>query len=119
MFHRPNDLSFFLFPPCKVFIHNPHVRGQKPAAHRLTQSTLDSDISLLNINQAVTCLAAGKLGPDTVGDTLFVGSQTNLLAYDVHDNADIFYREVSGSKRWEGRHVSHKVQFSFGLHVFR
>uniref|UniRef100_A0A3P9KX41 Bardet-Biedl syndrome 2 protein homolog n=1 Tax=Oryzias latipes TaxID=8090 RepID=A0A3P9KX41_ORYLA len=79
----------------KVFIHNPHVRGQKPAAHRLTQSTLDSDISLLNINQAVTCLAAGKLGPDTVGDTLFVGSQTNLLAYDVHDNADIFYREVT------------------------
>uniref|UniRef100_A0A8C7ZDX1 Bardet-Biedl syndrome 2 protein homolog n=1 Tax=Oryzias sinensis TaxID=183150 RepID=A0A8C7ZDX1_9TELE len=79
----------------KVFIHNPHVRGQKPAAHRLTHSTLDSDISLLNINQAVTCLAAGKLGPDTVGDTLFVGSQTNLLAYDVHDNADIFYREVT------------------------
>lgn len=65
--------------------------------HRLSQSTQDSDISLLNINQAVTCLTAGTLGPNTTGDTLLVGSQTNLLAYDVHDNADIFYREVSGA----------------------
>uniref|UniRef100_A0AAQ5YY90 Bardet-Biedl syndrome 2 protein homolog n=1 Tax=Amphiprion ocellaris TaxID=80972 RepID=A0AAQ5YY90_AMPOC len=79
----------------KVFIHNPHARGQRPVAHRLSQSTQDSDISLLNINQAVTCLTAGTLGPNTTGDTLLVGSQTNLLAYDVHDNADIFYREVA------------------------
>ncbi|CAL8262354.1 unnamed protein product [Merluccius merluccius] len=79
----------------KVFIHNPHARGQRPAAHRLSQSAQDSDISLLNINQAVSCLTAGPLGPNTAGDTLLVGSQTNLLAYDVHDNADIFYREVT------------------------
>uniref|UniRef100_A0A669CVB4 Bardet-Biedl syndrome 2 protein homolog n=1 Tax=Oreochromis niloticus TaxID=8128 RepID=A0A669CVB4_ORENI len=79
----------------KVFIHNPHTRGQRPVAHRLSQSAQDSDISLLNINQAVTCLTAGRLGPNTTGDTLLVGSQTNLLAYDVHDNADIFYREVT------------------------
>ncbi|XP_067090308.1 Bardet-Biedl syndrome 2 protein homolog [Osmerus mordax] len=79
----------------KVFIHNPHTRGQRQAAHRLSQSTQDSDISLLNINQAVSCLTSGTLGPSTMGDTLLVGSQTNLLAYDVHDNADIFYREVT------------------------
>ncbi|XP_046890773.1 Bardet-Biedl syndrome 2 protein homolog [Hypomesus transpacificus] len=79
----------------KVFIHNPHTRGQRQAAHRLSQSTQDSDISLLNINQAVSCLTSGTLGPSTTGDTLLVGSQTNLLAYDVHDNADIFYREVT------------------------
>ncbi|XP_031420755.1 Bardet-Biedl syndrome 2 protein homolog isoform X2 [Clupea harengus] len=79
----------------KVFIHNPHTRGQRQVAHRLSQSAQDSDISLLNINQAVSCLTAGSLGPNTTGDTLLVGSQTNLLAYDVHDNADIFYREVT------------------------
>lgn len=79
-----------------MFIHNPHARAQRPSAHRLSQSTQDSDVSLLNINQAVTCLTAGALGPNTAGDTLLVGSQTNLLAYDVHDNADIFYREVTG-----------------------
>ncbi|XP_052438963.1 Bardet-Biedl syndrome 2 protein homolog [Carassius gibelio] len=79
----------------KVFIHNPHTRGQRPAAQRLSQSTQDSDISLLNINQAVSCLTAGTLGPKTTGHTLLVGSQTNLLAYDVHDNTDIFYKEVT------------------------
>uniref|UniRef100_A0A671RYA6 BBSome complex member BBS2 n=1 Tax=Sinocyclocheilus anshuiensis TaxID=1608454 RepID=A0A671RYA6_9TELE len=79
----------------KVFIHNPHTRGQRPAAHRLSQSTQDNDISLLNINQAVSCLTAGTLGPNTTGHTLLVGSQTNLLAYDVHDNTDIFYKEVT------------------------
>ncbi|KAL2093165.1 hypothetical protein ACEWY4_010477 [Coilia grayii] len=79
----------------KVFIHNPHTRGQRQATHRLSQSAQDSDISLLNINQAVSCLTSGTLGPNTTGDTLLVGSQTNLLAYDVHDNTDIFYREVT------------------------
>ncbi|KAK3548840.1 hypothetical protein QTP70_020716 [Hemibagrus guttatus] len=79
----------------KVFIHNPHTRGKRQTAHRLSQSTQDSDITLLNINQAVSCLAAGTLGPNTTGDTLLVGSQTSLLAYDVHDNADVFYREVT------------------------
>ncbi|KAK9958908.1 hypothetical protein ABG768_011006 [Culter alburnus] len=79
----------------KVFIHNPHTRGQRPVAHRLSQSTQDSDISLLNINQAVSCLTAGTLGPNTTGHTLLVGSQTNLLAYDVHDNTDVFYKEVT------------------------
>ncbi|KAK7891931.1 hypothetical protein WMY93_023894 [Mugilogobius chulae] len=79
----------------KVFIHNPHARGQRSAGHRLSQSAQDSDVSLLNINQAVTCLTAGMLGPKTTGDTLLVGSQTNLLAYDVYDNADVFYREVT------------------------
>ncbi|KAG9273153.1 Bardet-Biedl syndrome 2 protein [Astyanax mexicanus] len=79
----------------KVFIHNPHTRGQRQTSHRLSQSTQDSDISLLNINQAVSCLTAGTLGPNTTGETLLVGSQTNLLAYDVHDNADIFYKEVT------------------------
>uniref|UniRef100_A0A8C6SIR0 BBSome complex member BBS2 n=1 Tax=Neogobius melanostomus TaxID=47308 RepID=A0A8C6SIR0_9GOBI len=79
----------------KVFIHNPHARGQRLTGHRLSQSAQDSDVSLLNINQAVTCLTAGTLGPNTTGDTLLVGSQTNLLAYNVHDNADVFYREVT------------------------
>uniref|UniRef100_A0A4W4H8M2 Bardet-Biedl syndrome 2 protein homolog n=1 Tax=Electrophorus electricus TaxID=8005 RepID=A0A4W4H8M2_ELEEL len=81
----------------KVFIHNPHSRGQRQASHRLSQSGQDSDISLLNINQAVSCLTAGALVPNATGHALLVASQTNLLAYDVHDNADIFYREVDGA----------------------
>ncbi|XP_019391179.1 PREDICTED: Bardet-Biedl syndrome 2 protein isoform X4 [Crocodylus porosus] len=59
------------------------------------QSNQDSDISLLNINQGVSCLTSGVLNPQLGYDCLLVGTQTNLLAYDVHNNSDLFYREIS------------------------
>ena len=37
---------------------------------------------------------AGKLGADAKSEQLFIGTQTNLLAYDVERNADVFYKEV-------------------------
>ncbi|XP_032139812.1 Bardet-Biedl syndrome 2 protein isoform X2 [Sapajus apella] len=80
----------------KVFIHNPHTRNQHFSASRVFQSPLESDVSLLNINQAVSCLTAGVLNPELGCDTLLVGTQTNLLAYDVYNNSDLFYREVTG-----------------------
>ncbi|XP_044517341.1 Bardet-Biedl syndrome 2 protein [Gracilinanus agilis] len=79
----------------KVFIHNPHARSQRLNVSRLLQSPLDSDVSLLNINQAVSCLTAGILNPELGYDSLLVGTQTNLLAYDVYNNSDLFYREVT------------------------
>uniref|UniRef100_A0ABI7W4A5 Bardet-Biedl syndrome 2 protein homolog n=1 Tax=Felis catus TaxID=9685 RepID=A0ABI7W4A5_FELCA len=80
----------------KVFIHNPHTRSQHVSASRVFQSPLESDVSLLNINQAVSCLTAGVLNPELGYDALLVGTQTNLLAYDVYNNSDLFYREVTG-----------------------
>ncbi|XP_068938539.1 Bardet-Biedl syndrome 2 protein [Petaurus breviceps papuanus] len=79
----------------KVFIHNPHARSQHLNTPRLLQSPLDADVSLLNINQAVSCLTAGILNPELGYDCLLVGTQTNLLAYDVYNNSDLFYREVT------------------------
>ncbi|XP_070356820.1 BBSome complex member BBS2 [Equus asinus] len=79
----------------KVLIHNPHTRSQHFSASRVFQSPLESDVSLLNINQAVTCLTAGVLNPELGYDALLVGTQTNLLAYDVYNNSDLFYREVA------------------------
>nr|KAF6406153.1 Bardet-Biedl syndrome 2 [Molossus molossus] len=79
----------------KVFIHNPHTRSQHFNAPRVFQSPLESDVSLLNINQAVSCLTAGVLNPELGYDALLVGTQTNLLAYDVYNNSDFFYREVA------------------------
>ena len=38
--------------------------------------------------------AAGPLNPKSPCDVLLVGTQTNLLAYDVEQNKDVFYREV-------------------------
>ncbi|XP_069757157.1 BBSome complex member BBS2 [Narcine bancroftii] len=79
----------------KVFIHNPHIRSQPVVANHSLQGGLDSDTYLLNINQKVSCLTAGILNPTLGYDTLLVGTQTNLLAYDVHNNSDVFYKEVS------------------------
>jgi Bardet-Biedl syndrome 2 protein len=55
----------------------------------------ESDISLLSINQAVSSVQTGILKLDTDKDVLLVGTQTNLLAYDVNDNSDMFYKDVS------------------------
>ncbi|XP_049642023.1 Bardet-Biedl syndrome 2 protein isoform X1 [Suncus etruscus] len=79
----------------KVFIHNPHTRSQHFSASKVFQSPLESDVSLLNINQAVSCLTAGVLSPDLGYDALVVGTQTNLLAYDVYNNSDFFYQEAT------------------------
>ncbi|XP_029464577.1 Bardet-Biedl syndrome 2 protein isoform X2 [Rhinatrema bivittatum] len=79
----------------KVFIHNPHSRSQRQSTRRMTQSSQDSDMSLLNINQTVSCLTVGLLNSQLGCDSLVVGTQTNLLAYDVHNNSDLFYREIA------------------------
>ncbi|XP_057298017.1 Bardet-Biedl syndrome 2 protein-like [Hydractinia symbiolongicarpus] len=76
----------------KVFIHNPHKRLDRLGG-RLEQNKTNADISLLNINQQVSALCCGSLD-DSQRDMLFVGTQTNLLAYDVENNSDLFYKEV-------------------------
>ncbi|XP_033117827.1 Bardet-Biedl syndrome 2 protein homolog [Anneissia japonica] len=76
----------------KVFIHNPHSRST--SGGRSMEININSDISMLNINQKVSALAAGPL--DTVGvhDHLVVGTPTNILAYDVQNNTDLFYKDA-------------------------
>ena len=63
---------------------------------RLSVSSSDSDITLLSIGQHVTSLAARKLDPELNQDVLVVGTQTNVLAYDVEQNSELFYKEVRG-----------------------
>lgn len=55
----------------------------------------DNDISILNINQQVSAVAAGQLNSSGC-DTLLIGTPTNFLAYDVENNSDLFYKDVSG-----------------------
>ena len=40
------------------------------------------------------CLQNGRLDPDSNRDVLLVGTPTNLLAYDVEQNADLFHKDV-------------------------
>ena len=56
--------------------------------------SFDSDISLLNINAVVTSLSTGLLDPSNKNESLLVGTSTSVLAYDVNNNTDLFYKEV-------------------------
>ena len=60
-------------------------------------SETESDITLLTIGQHLTSLVAGNLHPSYDYDLLLVGSQTNLLAYDVEKNTELFYKDVRPS----------------------
>ena len=83
----------------RVLVHNPHERASAVAAAAAVglgegEGATPPTVTYLNINREVTALAAGKLSDDAERDTLFVGSGTSLLAYDVKENQDLFYREV-------------------------
>lgn len=76
----------------KIFIHNPHSRPAQQGGRIMAAQ--DNDISLLNINQAVSSLTTGQLQPNSDRDILVVGTHTNLLAYDVENNSDLFYKDT-------------------------
>eukprot|EP00731_Ephydatia_muelleri_P025424 Em0017g507a len=81
----------------KVFLHSPHRRtspSPNTTGGRLASSNTASDINLLTIGQHITSLTSGQLDPSVDGDVLLVGSQTNLLAYNVERNSDLFYKEL-------------------------
>ncbi|KAH3884129.1 hypothetical protein DPMN_008100 [Dreissena polymorpha] len=69
----------------KVLIHNPHNRESRAS---------EGDVALLSINQQVTSVCAGRLNPSIPNDVLAVGSQTNLMVYNVEKNTDLFYKET-------------------------
>jgi hypothetical protein len=79
----------------QVFIHNPAARGAGRLSSGRVELGTNGDVSLLNVNQVISSVAAGRLDPRSTHDTLVVGTQTNLLGYDVMNNSDIFYKDVS------------------------
>lgn len=73
-------------------IHSPHLR--------------DRELSMLNVNQVVSAISAGKLNPNEEKDILVIGTQSTLLAYHVENNTDLFYKEVGSN-----------IKFNTGLHL--
>lgn len=71
----------------QVLVHNPHNRLNPGRA-------AEGDIALLSINQQVSAVGAGRLNPRLQNDVLAVGTQTNLMVYDIEKNRDLFYKEV-------------------------
>lgn len=65
----------------QVLIHNPLKKGNQ--------------VSLLNVNQGVNAICAGRLNKEDDKDILLIGTASNILAYHVENNSDLFYKEVS------------------------
>ncbi|XP_065902688.1 Bardet-Biedl syndrome 2 protein homolog [Dysidea avara] len=86
------------FHPCltaattggKVLIHSPY--AGVTTGGRLVAST--GDVSLLNIGQQISAICAAKLLPGSNRDVLVIGTQTNLLVYDVYQNSELFYKDL-------------------------
>ncbi|XP_034835335.1 BBSome complex member BBS2-like [Maniola hyperantus] len=76
----------------KIIIHHPH---GAMISGRVQRSQAHGEVSELNLSQAVITLAAGAIKPDCARDMLLIGSPTQILAYDVHDNSDLFFKEAS------------------------
>ena len=65
----------------KVILHSPHDGA--------------SAVRTLNINNKITCIASCSLIPDgTEKETLLIGTSTNLLAYDIEANSDVFHKDI-------------------------
>jgi Bardet-Biedl syndrome 2 protein len=75
----------------KVFIHDPFASTTDPGANDARASR----VRYLNINKEITSLAAGAIDPASPNrDLLLVGSATDVLAYDVEENKDAFFKEA-------------------------
>ena len=66
----------------KIFFHSPNEKDPKDR------------VRILNINRKISALACGALNPNQDKDILLVGAQTTLLAYDVLDNRDLFFKDA-------------------------
>ncbi|ETV96086.1 hypothetical protein H310_10727 [Aphanomyces invadans] len=69
----------------KVFLHTPHDKNEDDAVQA---------VRFLNINREVSALCVGKFRDQDAGDTLVVGTHTNILGYNVEKNSDTFYKDV-------------------------
>jgi Bardet-Biedl syndrome 2 protein len=69
-------------------IHCPHLRHG---------DTKVAPVRELSVNRVITAVGVGQIDPlDEAGrEVLFVGTSTNLLAYDVENNADVFYKDIT------------------------
>jgi len=66
----------------KLFFHSPHEKDPK------------DQVRFLNINRKISAISCGKLDLAVGKDQLLVGAQTTLLAYDVLDNKDLYFKDA-------------------------
>ncbi|KAF1332192.1 Bardet-biedl syndrome 2 protein, partial [Globisporangium splendens] len=72
----------------KVFLHSPSEK------HDGNLEDSEQNVRFLKINRKISALCTGKFLESDSGDTLVVGTQASLLAYNVEKNSDIFYKDI-------------------------
>jgi len=72
----------------KIFIHSPHAASE-------TDVKLQSQIRYLNINKQISAIDSAALVDPGGPELLLIGTRSDLLAYDVENNTDHFFKEVA------------------------
>lgn len=62
-------------------------------------SEIKKDVGMLSISYSITAIATGKLSTVSDKEFLAIGSDTNILVYQVDDNLEIFFKEISEGVR--------------------
>lgn len=57
-------------------------------------SEIKKDIGMLSVNYTITAIATGKLSPDSDKEYLAIGTENNILVYQVDDNMEIFFKDI-------------------------
>lgn len=75
-----------------MFIHNPYTRVNRGTGR---VADVSGDLIFLNVQNQVSAIAVGHLDPLSPSrDILVVAMGNSVLAYDVFNNTDLFYKEV-------------------------
>lgn len=62
-------------------------------------SEIKKDIGMLSVNYTITAIATGKFSPGSEKEYLAIGTENNILVYQVDDNLEIFFKDVSEAIR--------------------
>lgn len=62
-------------------------------------SEIKKDVGMLSISYTITAITSGKLSLSSDKEYLAIGTDTNILVYQVDDNLEIFFKEISEGVR--------------------
>jgi Bardet-Biedl syndrome 2 protein len=58
-------------------------------------SEFKKDVGMLSLNYTITSIATGQLSQSSDKEYLAIGTETSVLAYQVDDNLEVFFKEIN------------------------
>lgn len=87
------EIQFF-----QIIIHSPYTRYNMFNSQK-AWSEIKKDIGMLSVNYTITAIATGKLSSNSEKEYLAIGTENNILVYQVDDNMEVFFKDVAESVR--------------------